>query len=128
MEREQQWMLRLLILYSLQHGNFPVIYKEDKCCVCGNIIRSSHFHGDCPGLKYTTVLISGLNVKCRNVCAAYINYRRYQLLEHRDIKICGKWNKILDTVRASLLYECNFRVTFSKELLNPYRGPATFER
>ena len=90
------------------HIILPVIYKEDLCCVCGNIIRSSHFHRDCPGLIYTKNRIFGVNVQCRNVCAAYINFRRHLILKHRDVKICGKWSKILDTVKSSLLYECSY--------------------
>ena len=105
------------------HIILPVIYKEDLCCVCGNIIRSSHFHRDCPGLIYTKNRIFGVNVQCRNVCAAYINFRRHLILKHRDVKICGKWSKILDTVKSSLLYECSYKATFADELLNPFREP-----
>ena len=103
------------------HIILPVIYREDACCVCGNTIRSSHFHRDCPGLNYTKNRINGLNVQCRNLCAAYINFRRHLLLKHQDVKICGKWTKILETAKSSLLYECNFRATFSEDLLNPFR-------
>ena len=86
---------------------------------------SSHFHRDCPGLNYTKNRINGLNVQCRNLCAAYINFRRHLLLKHQDVKICGKWTKILETAKSSLLYECNFRATFSEDLLNPFRKVET---
>ena len=105
-----------LWFFDSLHIALPVLYKEEKCWVCGQVIRSSHFHNDCSGLKSTKDKILKINPQSRNVCAAYINFRRHCLFKHRDEKSGAKWIKILDTVRSSLLYECDMKVEFTNDL------------
>ncbi len=102
------------------HIVLPVLYKEECCCVCGKPIRSSHFSFECAGIIFARDRMLELDKKVRSICAAYINFRRHCALKHRDEKIGGRWRKMLDTVRSSLLYECDMNVVYAADLINLY--------